>query len=193
MEPEPLQPQRPKKLSDKFDAEGHLLEPGWTGRRLLVRIGGEGPRFTGYEGPVEAPAEVYDALAGALRAASAVVDGVLIDDWEDERELEVDGQGNEVVRARPARLVYAAFDLLEVDGESLLDVPLMERKRHLEGVLVPGDQVRLTPYVTRNLKAWGDTLKEQGFRRAVIKDPNSPYSPGQTTGAWLVVERFGSK
>ena len=193
MEAEPLQPQRPKRLSDRFDAEGHLLEPGWAGRRLLVRVGGEGPRFTGYEGPVEAPAEVYEAVARALRAGSAVVDGVLIAAWADERELENDGQGNAVVRTRPARRVFAAFDLLEVDGESLLDVPLMERKRHLEGVLVPGHQVLLTPYVTRNLKAWGDTLKEQGFSQAVLKDPNSPYSPGQTTGAWLVVERFGSK
>ena len=86
--------------------------------------------------------------------------------------------------------IFAAFDLLEVDGESLLEVPLLERRRHLEGVLAPSPNVRLTPYMTRGLRSWRDTLQAQGFRRVVLKNWNSTYTPGRTTDDWLVIEKL---
>ena len=162
------------------------------GQRVLVRLGLGEPYFLGYAGPVAGPRELFDAISTEARCETAVVDGVLVADFRDERALELDGQGNALVGATGGRTVFAAFDLLEIDGVSLLDTPLLERKRHLEGMLTTSPSVRLTPFVTRGLAAWHDTLREQGFRRFVLKDPNSPYSPGQTTGAWLVIEKFGT-
>ena len=111
-------------------------------------------------------------------------------DWRDESDLEVDDEGNAYTRQYGGRRIFAAFDLLEVDGESLLAVPLLERRRHLEGVLRPSPNVRLTPFVTRGLRSWHDTLLAQGFRRAVLKNWNSTYAPGRTTDDWLVVEKL---
>ena len=187
-----LAPQRPKPVREHAESAGYLLEPDWVGRRVLVRLGLGAPHFLGYAGPVDGPAALFDAIAAEARCESAVIDGVLVDDFEDEHELALDAQGNALVPPGAKRPIFAAFDLLEVDGISLLDVPLLERKRHLEGVLAPSRSVRLTPFVTRGLAAWHDTLKEQGFRRFVLKDPNSTYSPGQTTAAWLVIERIGT-
>ena len=73
---------------------------------------------------------------------------------------------------------------------SLLAIPLLERRRHLEGVLTPSPNVRLTPFVTRGLRAWRDTLQAQGFRRVVLKNWNSTYTPGKTTDDWLVIEKL---
>jgi bifunctional non-homologous end joining protein LigD len=159
---------------------------------VLVRIGHDGPRFLGYAGTVEGPRELYDAIVADARCDTAIIDGVLVNDWKDESDLEVDDQGNAYTRQLGSRQIFAAFDLLEVDGESLLAVPLLERRRHLEGVLAPSQNVRLTPYVTRGLRAWRDTLQAQGFSRVVLKNWNSAYAPGKMNDDWLVIEKLRS-
>ncbi len=185
-----LLPQRPRYVRERSEPAGHILEPEWRGTRALVRIGGEGPRFTGYSGEIDAPRELYDAIVADTRSSSAILDGVLVDEWRDEAELEMDADGQAITRIESGRRVFAAFDLLVVDGCSLLEVPLLERRRHLEGVLTPSRNVRLTPYVGRTLRGWRDTLAAQGFQRVVLKNWNSTYAPGRTTSDWLVVEKI---
>ncbi len=185
-----LAPQRPKPVREQAELSSHILEPAWEGTRVLVRIGHPGPRFVGYDGPVEGPRELFEAIQAEAHCASAILDGVLVTNWEDDRDLEVDPQGNAFTREMPRRQIFSAFDLLEVDGETLVGVPLLERKRHLEGLVTPSQNVRLTPYVSRGLRAWRDTLTGLGFKRVVLKEWNSPYSPGQTATSWLVVDKL---
>lgn len=185
-----LAPQRPRFVRERAELDGHILEPEWVGTRTIVRVGHGAPRFVGYGGSIEGPRELYDAIVADAKCDTAIIDGVLVSDWKDESDLEVDDQGNAYTRQLGARQIFAAFDLLEVDGESLLAVPLLERRRHLEGVLLPSQNVRLTPYVTRGLRAWRDTLLAQGFRRVVLKNWNSAYAPGKTTDDWLVIEKL---
>lgn len=185
-----LAPQRPRPVHEQAELPSHILEPAWSGTRVLVRLGHDGPRFVGYDGPVEGPRELFDAIRAETHAESAIVDGVLVTNWEDDRDLEVDPEGNAFTREGPRRQIFSAFDLLEVDGEALVDVPLLERKRHLEGIVTPSPNVRLTPYVSRGLRAWRETLTGLGFKRVVLKDWNSPYSSGQTARSWLVVDKL---
>lgn len=185
-----LAPQRPRYVRERAEPERHILEPEWLGVRALARVGHGAPHFLGYSGPVDGPRELYDAIVAEARCESAIIDGVLVGDWRDEQELELDPAGNAFTREPGGRRVFAAFDLLEVDGESLLDVPLLERKRHLEGLLQPSRNVRLTSYVTRGLRSWYDTLQTQGFRRVILKAWNSRYAPGQMNDDWLVMDKI---
>jgi bifunctional non-homologous end joining protein LigD len=185
-----LAPQRPKPVREHAEVPNHILEPAWQGTRVLVRIGHDGPRFVGYDGPVDGPRELFDAIQAETHSGTAILDGVLVTNWEDDRDLEVDPQGNAFTRESPRRQIFSAFDLLEVDGDALVGVPLLERKRHLEGLVTPSPNVRLTAYVTRGLRAWRETLTGLGFKRVVLKDWNSPYSPGQTASSWLVVDKL---
>jgi len=185
-----LVPQRPRYKHQISEPDGHILEPEWEGRRALVRVGHPGPRFVGYAGPIDGPRELYDAISVEAKCATAILDGVLVDEFTEERELELDAEGNAFVRQAAPRTIFAAFDLLEVDGQILLDVPLLERKRQLEGVLVPSPNVRLTAYRSRDLRSWRETLQEQGFHRAVVKDWNSTYEPGRTAESWTVIEKI---
>jgi ATP-dependent DNA ligase len=187
-----LAPQRPRYVREQAEPEGHILEPEWKGVRTLVRVGHPSPHFVGYEGPIDGPRELYDAIVADTRSNTAILDGVLVEGFLDEAELEMDSQGNAVTRSSGTRRIFAAFDLLEVDGESLLEVPLLERRRHLEGVLTPSLNVRLTPYMSRGLRSWRDTLAAQGFRRVVLKNWNSVYSPGRENRDWLVVEKINA-
>jgi bifunctional non-homologous end joining protein LigD len=185
-----LAPQRPRAVREQAELPNHILEPAWEGTRVLVRIGHGGPRFVGYEGPVDGPRELYDAIQAETHCETAILDGVLVTNWEDDRDLEVDPQGNAFTRELPRRQIFSAFDLLEIDGDPLIGIPLLERKRHLEGIVTPSPNVRLTPYVSRGLRAWRETLTGLGFRRVVLKEWNSPYSPGQTASSWLVVDKL---
>lgn len=75
-------------------------------------------------------------------------------------------------------------DLLWLDGEWLLDVPLLERKRLLESIL-PGDAlVRAGAYVRPPIATWVGSWRAQGFRGLVFKAANSRYRPGERAGDW---------
>jgi hypothetical protein len=80
---------------------------------------------------------------------------------------------------RGERHVFVATDLLHLDGTSLLDVPLLERKRLLEGILEPSFLVRVSPYVkptaVLTLVTWGT----QGFGELHYRAANGRYRLGE--------------
>lgn len=91
-----------------------------------------------------------------------------------------------ILKENPA--IFIAFDLLYRDGELLLDQPLNMRSTALE-LLACGGQLRTID------TAFASTAQEiaSAFNNArarrnegiVLKDPNSPYSPGRRGKAWL--------
>ena len=83
----------------------------------------------------------------------------------------------------PVNLV--AVDLLWLDGEWLLDAPLLERKRLLEAVL-PGDPlVRASMYIRPPIERWVGSWRAQGFHGLAFKGANSRYRPGEVAGDWI--------
>jgi hypothetical protein len=79
-------------------------------------------------------------------------------------------------------------DLLWLDGRWLLDVPLLERKRVLEGI-VPAEQlVRPSPYVREPLGSWIGSWRAQGFQAMSFKAANSRYRPGETADDWTLAD-----
>lgn len=79
---------------------------------------------------------------------------------------------------------FVAVDLLWLDGEPLIDVPLGERKRLLDGVLLDGEVVRRTVMVRPPVEVWYGQWRALGFREVAVKGANSRYTPGQPNGAW---------
>jgi len=79
-------------------------------------------------------------------------------------------------------------DLLWLDGQWLLDVPLLERKRVLEGI-VPAEQlVRPSPYVREPLGSWIGSWRAQRFQAMSFKAANSRYRPGETADDWTLAD-----
>ena len=87
-----------------------------------------------------------------------------------------------------APLVYMAFDLLYLDGRSLLKVPLEDRKRLLQSVLREHARVRFAGHVERR----GQDLLRGGRGAAlegiVAKRRTSRYEPGRRTDNWLKIK-----
>jgi hypothetical protein len=75
-------------------------------------------------------------------------------------------------------------DLLWLDDQWLLEVPLLERKRVLESLL-PGDElVRTGLYVRPPIATWIGSWRAQGFNAITFKEANSRYHPGTTATDW---------
>jgi hypothetical protein len=80
-----------------------------------------------------------------------------------------------------------AVDVLWLDGEWLLDIPLLERKRLLESIL-PGDAlIRASTYVRPPIATWVGSWRAQGFRGLAFKGANSRYRPGETAADWATI------
>jgi DNA ligase-1 len=92
-----------------------------------------------------------------------------------------------IIRENPA--VFIAFDILYHDGRLLMDEPLRERRRILEQLgesllttspcsVSSADQITTCFSASRNRRNEG----------IVLKDPDSPYSPGRRGKAWLKIK-----
>lgn len=85
-------------------------------------------------------------------------------------------------------LAFVAVDLIVVDGQPLLDIPLLERKRLLESVLREGDVVRRGAYIRPPVDTWLASWRSLGFRELAYKGANSRYIPGAINDSWAIAK-----
>ncbi len=86
---------------------------------------------------------------------------------------------------RPAPLIYQAFDLLYLDGWSLLKVPLEARKQVLRRVLREHPRVRYAAHVEASGRAFLRAAEAQGLEGVVAKHRRSTYEPNRRSSTWL--------
>ncbi|HJT63732.1 MAG TPA: DNA ligase D [Candidatus Limnocylindria bacterium] len=91
-------------------------------------------------------------------------------------------------RSSPAPIIYQAFDLLYLDGLSLLDVPLESRKRLLHRVLEPHPLVLFARHVVGEGTAFLDAALAGGLEGVVAKKRMSRYRPGERSPDWVKVK-----
>jgi bifunctional non-homologous end joining protein LigD len=92
------------------------------------------------------------------------------------------------VAVEPTPFVYEVFDLLHLDGRSLLDEPLEERRRLLAGVLRPDPRVRLSDHIVGEGMAFFEAARVRGLEGIMAKDRHSPYLPGARSMAWQKIK-----
>ena len=188
--PTSLRPMLARPLPDAFDSPNHLFEPMWGGVRALALIGpseaqGSGDvTFVDEDGiPFEDTPPDLAGLAVRVAARSAVLDGEIVAVDEagrlDRRELE------RRMRGEPGRpLAYLAFDLLHLDGRSLLSVPLQRRREQLRKVLRPGDEVVAVPAIAAEGLALYEAVSAQGLAGIRARQRSGPYLPGIRSRLW---------
>ncbi len=117
-------------------------------------------------------------------------DGRVLRFFELQRRLGRKVVGADMRRDVPVALVI--FDLLWLDGRSLLDEPLAERRRLLEGLEVrhPFLLARVESATTAaDLDRIFSETRERGNEGLMLKDPDSPYTPGRRGLALLKLKR----
>jgi hypothetical protein len=196
-----------------------LVEPLWSGTRVIVHYreteanqwGDIVVRDEFGDDALDDAPMALDFLRRSVAAADAVIDGVITTQATSGGEglaivlsgrtkpiqrMFIGGPGSDVTFEPPkdtrhqGEPAFVAVDLLSVDGQQLFDVPLLERKRVLEGIVAESELVRLSPVVRPPLRQWFASWRAAGFKGLIIKSSNSRYEPGSMTSAWATVERM---
>jgi ATP-dependent DNA ligase len=85
-------------------------------------------------------------------------------------------------------VAFLAFDLLHLDGRSLLGVGLERRRGLLRRVLRPGDEVVAVPAIPGEGRALFEAATAQGIAGIMARQRSSPYLPGMRSRLWRFIE-----
>jgi bifunctional non-homologous end joining protein LigD len=124
---------------------------------------------------------VADAIS-RLRVSSALLDGEVVAIDQAGRPCFQNLQ-NRASLPPGCRLVYYAFDLLNVNGTDLTKTPLTDRRKRLQKLLA-GSQVRFSHALDGTPEMVVQVVRQHELEGVVAKRKTSLYQPGKRSGAW---------
>lgn len=192
--PATIKPMLARLARNPFDSPNHIFELKWDGIRALAYVESGRIRF-GNRNARDITSQ-FAELAGLpkqVNASQAVLDGELVSLDEQGRPsfalMQNRSQlaGGRSIRRTPAH--YIAFDLLQLNGRSVMGEPLADRKNLLHEILQPSDLVQACEFIDTDGKAFFYATCELGLEGIVAKEKKSLYSPGKRSSSWLKIKR----
>ncbi len=192
--PASLRPMLAQLAAGPFDDPEILFEPWWGGERALAYVG----RDRGDPAPLEVRLVSADGvlltervpeiadLPERLAARSAILDGTLVAVDEDGRLDEAGLAGRLEGRPGPG-LAYLVYDLLSIDGRSLVSEPLAKRRARLARVLSPSPAIVPVPMIAGEGRALCAAAADQGVGWVLARDRRGPYLAGVSSSLWRLI------
>jgi bifunctional non-homologous end joining protein LigD len=166
---------------ERLTASQYAFEGKFDGYRLLVQIERGGMRLQSRSGrDVTGEYPQLESLVTALSGHDVILDGEVV--ALDSAGLPSFGAMQN--RIRTTRIEFWAFDILRLDGRSLLKVKYRDRRRLLETLAVETDLIvpQLLSGDGREALAFSNEQKWEGV---VAKKWESTYQPGHRSAAWI--------
>jgi bifunctional non-homologous end joining protein LigD len=176
------------------DESAYAFEIKWDGLRAIAYSSPGTLRFESRNlNDISASYPELMRLARALGSHSAVLDGEIV-------VLDGDGRPSFAALARrmgvssPARakrlaegdpVTYVIFDLLWLDGQSLMARPYVERREALGELSLRGERWQTPDYIAGHGRETLAASERQGLEGVIAKRLDSPYEPGRRSGAWI--------
>lgn len=91
-------------------------------------------------------------------------------------------------RMREVPVVFMAFDLLYLDGRSLLALPYQERRARLDALQLAGPAWQVPPWIEGDGRAMLAASAAQRLEGVMAKLLGSPYEAGRRSEAWLKIK-----
>ena len=166
------------------EGEEWIYEVKWDGYRALAIKNGEDVQLLSLK--EKSLTSDFPTVVEAIRTINAdiaLIDGEIV---------AIDSRGcpsfqmlqNRGKLGRDWQIVYYAFDLLNLEGDPLLQTRLIERKARLEKVLA-GSDVRYNAELSGKVETILETVKAAGLEGVVAKKPDSLYRAGTRVTSWL--------
>src|SRR6266513_5709025 len=128
--------------------------------------------------------EIVEAIR-ILPVRECVIDGEVVALDEEGRSSFQLLQARDM-EGRRSPVYFYVFDLLQLDGKSLISLPLEPRKQLLEQICSDtGDPVRFSGEIGGDATALLQEVKRRGLEGIIGKQRGSPYEPGQRSGIWI--------
>ncbi|HLW94921.1 MAG TPA: DNA ligase D [Solirubrobacteraceae bacterium] len=176
------------------DESAYAFEIKWDGLRAIAYSSPGALRFESRNlNDIGASYPELMRLGRAFGSHSAVLDGEIV-------VLDGDGRPSFAALARrmgvssPARakrlaerepVTYVIFDLLWLDGESMMALPYTERREALAALSLRGERWHTPDYIAGHGRETLAESERQGLEGVIAKRLDSPYEPGRRSGAWI--------
>jgi len=85
-------------------------------------------------------------------------------------------------------VLYILFDILEKNGETLINKPLVERKKILEETVKEGKNVIFSVFIEKKGEDYYKATIQKGLEGTMAKKKNSIYEPGKRSNNWLKIK-----
>ena len=166
-----------------------LFEVKWDGYRAIVDVYGGEATLTSRNG--NDLTKRFESVAKAIERSVKTPDCVL-----DGEVCALDEEGRATFSAMQqgkggTRYVFVAFDVLEVEGRPLVDLPLEERHRRLATLLDRRNRAIQLSEAFDDGPALYRAAQEQRFEGIVAKRRDSRYQPGRRSREWLKIKTHG--
>jgi bifunctional non-homologous end joining protein LigD len=174
--------------------ENWACEMKWDGQRIIASNSDDATHLWSRNGNLSNNyfPEMVDALEALLAGREVIVDGEIV-------ALDSKGRPNfsrlqnrmHVVKPtaelrRTTPVAYYVFDVLQVDGESTLSLPYLERRAVLANLGLSGPQVLVPPHwVGVDGQAMLAVAQEHGLEGILSKRVESTYRPGSRSPSWI--------
>lgn len=199
--PDPIAPMlaRSGSLATLSTSAALVLEGKWDGIRVVAQIGGDAVVLRSRTGrDITAGYPELADLPQVLGGHQVVLDGEIVAMDESGRTdfgrlqqrmgLSKPGDIDKIRRTVP--VAYLIFDVLLLDGQSLLTRPLTERRQILEDLQIAGTFVIVPPQLRGDPAPALAQTKADGWEGIIAKRADSTYQPGARTKAWTKVKNL---
>jgi bifunctional non-homologous end joining protein LigD len=179
------------------DQSGWSFEVKWDGVRAIAYI--KPGRLRLESRNLNDVTEAYPEVRGILRdlgMRDIVLDGEIVA-FDDagrpsferlQKRMHVTSPSSIRRLSKSTPVVYAIFDLLYLDGHSLMGLTYQERRARLEELGLGGPAWRVPAAHPGRGQALLEATQAQGLEGIVAKRMNSRYEPGRRTGAWIKIK-----
>jgi bifunctional non-homologous end joining protein LigD len=181
------------------DESGWAFEMKWDGVRTVAYLAAGRVKLLSRKGRDDTKAyfDVADALP-KINVKTAILDGeVVVTDaagrpnfglLQHRINLTKPADIERTAKTYPAQLML--FDILELNGQSLIKKTYQERREILENLIPPepGSRIQVPPIFEGDLRAALETADQLRLEGVVAKRRNSIYQPGRRTHTWLKIK-----
>lgn len=178
------------------DSAGWSFEIKWDGVRIIADVAPDLVQLWSANGnDVTRSYPELIHLTDAVGGRAAVLDGevVALDAWGRpsfgvlQGRMHVADPREAARRAEETPVVYQVFDLLGLDGNDLMELPLTDRRRLLGQLLEPGPCCQLSPPYADGHDLY-NAAQSLGLEGVVAKRDDSRYAPGKRSPAWRKIK-----
>lgn len=173
------------------------FEVKWDGVRAIARCRpGRLALLTRNGNEVSAAYPELRGLLDALGSREAMLDGEIVGFDSQGRpsfqalqsRMHLRGDSAVMRRAAQSPVTYMVFDLLWLDGHSLMGLPYEQRRARLAELKLDGDHWRTPAQQVGDGEALLAATREQGLEGIVAKRLDSTYAPGRRDAGWLKIK-----
>jgi bifunctional non-homologous end joining protein LigD len=187
-----IQPMLSKSAENLPSGKNYIYEIKLDGQRTIAEAGKKSLLlYTRNFQNVTSKYPELTELKECLKARQAIFDGEIVALADGLPSFELLQQRMNVSDARALKaavesvsILYYAFDIISLNGKSLLKTPLIERKEILNEILTPGEIVKVLPFF-ESKESTVQNAMTFGYEGVVAKKRDSHYCPGQRSDLWI--------